>query len=322
MRLLTNTTRTGAMLTVIYNPSDITFRVASPTLGEACLAKKLLSLAQDSQEIIYGIQKTEESPVNYDLNTVTCIGHRGHGEDPFNKGTVLRENTIDSFCLAHSKGAQMVEMDVHLTSDNELVVYHDIEINKRMIPEMTYSEFLEATNSSEELFMSTNTKLETILRYLPAGLGVYLEIKYDHSLRYSENYDTAVLREVIGLLQGHLNRPVLFASFSPLICLLLKSYAPAYKTCLLIGEGSMRLRPTAEEFCKSVVDFVETWNMDGVVIGTEIVGLVPSVIDSLLGKRSLLCYGDETNNVNGVENLRKLGFTGFCTDNVSIYFNK
>lgn len=333
MKLPTNTANTGMLLTAIYNPDTISFRDPQSTLSEPNIGSQpfLKQLDLDTQEIIYKIQSTSEAPLDYDLDSVVCIGHRGHGMDSYNKdstakyndpgktSTPLRENTIDSFLLAHQEGAQMVEMDIHKTSDDELVVYHDAVINGRMIADMDYSEFLVATNSTVECYRSTNTNLRTILESLPAGLGVYLEIKYDHQLKYRDDYDTAVVLQIIELLKSHCDRPVLFASFSPLICLLLKSYAPAYKTCLLIGKDSIRWRPTVEDFCLSVVDFVEKWKIDGVIADTDIAGDVQPIIDMLRGRRSLLCYGDSTNDASEVRRLRALGYTGFCTDVVGIY---
>src|SRR5258706_16241295 len=47
-----------------------------------------------------------------------CCGHRGAmGLAP--------ENTLESFELAFDLGADMVELDVHLTRDRKLVVIHD-----------------------------------------------------------------------------------------------------------------------------------------------------------------------------------------------------
>lgn len=46
------------------------------------------------------------------------IGHRGaSGESP--------ENTLESFQLAVTQGACMIEMDLQLTADGHIVVVHD-----------------------------------------------------------------------------------------------------------------------------------------------------------------------------------------------------
>src|SRR3954470_17909692 len=49
------------------------------------------------------------------------VGHRGSPRSE-------RENTVAGFAAARAEGADGVELDVHLTTDGELAVYHDAEI--------------------------------------------------------------------------------------------------------------------------------------------------------------------------------------------------
>jgi glycerophosphoryl diester phosphodiesterase len=52
--------------------------------------------------------------------------HRGSsGEAP--------ENTMAAFALAIEQGAQMIETDIHFTSDNEIVAFHDLSRFKKQI---------------------------------------------------------------------------------------------------------------------------------------------------------------------------------------------
>jgi len=53
------------------------------------------------------------------------IGHRGFGKTCH---TFVRENTLLSFNLAKKFGFQFVEFDVHITSDNVPIIYHDFFI--------------------------------------------------------------------------------------------------------------------------------------------------------------------------------------------------
>uniref|UniRef100_A0A0X3PRW9 Putative glycerophosphocholine phosphodiesterase GPCPD1 homolog T05H10.7 n=1 Tax=Schistocephalus solidus TaxID=70667 RepID=A0A0X3PRW9_SCHSO len=62
------------------------------------------------------------------------IGHRGMGsyyvnpdEKKFEKPAQVKENTLRSFQSAVNYGADFVEMDVQLTKDFQVVVYHDFE---------------------------------------------------------------------------------------------------------------------------------------------------------------------------------------------------
>ena len=54
-------------------------------------------------------------------HTPLIVGHRGSPRSE-------RENTVAAFAAARAEGADGVELDVHLTVDGELVVYHDAEI--------------------------------------------------------------------------------------------------------------------------------------------------------------------------------------------------
>lgn len=56
---------------------------------------------------------------------ITIHGHRGsRGTHP--------ENTIPSFAEAWACGCEFVELDVHLTADGHLIVFHDNEISGRL----------------------------------------------------------------------------------------------------------------------------------------------------------------------------------------------
>lgn len=62
------------------------------------------------------------------LEQVTLdIGHRGSGASRA-AGHSVRENTLLSFQKAALNHSDFIEFDVHLTSDNEVVVHHDFEV--------------------------------------------------------------------------------------------------------------------------------------------------------------------------------------------------
>ncbi len=54
---------------------------------------------------------------------ITIIGHRGSGAGVSSSG--LKENTLASFASAFAYGCDEVELDLALTADGEIVVYHD-----------------------------------------------------------------------------------------------------------------------------------------------------------------------------------------------------
>jgi glycerophosphoryl diester phosphodiesterase len=87
---------------------------------------------------------TTSSAIAGELNV---IGHRG-------AAGLLPENTLAGFKKAIELGVDTIELDIHLTSDNEAVVYHDSRLNpaitryangkwvkeKHLIKELTLSE--------------------------------------------------------------------------------------------------------------------------------------------------------------------------------------
>jgi len=87
------------------------------------------------------------SPVTAASNQLWVVGHRG-------AAGLLPENTLAGFKGAMDLGVDAIELDVHLTSDNQAVVYHDFRLNpaitrdskgkwirqERLIKELTLSE--------------------------------------------------------------------------------------------------------------------------------------------------------------------------------------
>lgn len=67
------------------------------------------------------------------MKKIQVHGHRGsRGTHP--------ENTIAGFTEAARVGAEFVELDVHLTRENELVVFHDFEISGLPISDLSLTE--------------------------------------------------------------------------------------------------------------------------------------------------------------------------------------
>lgn len=61
------------------------------------------------------------------------IGHRGGGRNSDRLG--VSENTIEMIKLSESLGCNSIEIDVKRTKDNQLILYHDDDLNPRLIKE-------------------------------------------------------------------------------------------------------------------------------------------------------------------------------------------
>lgn len=108
-------------------------------------------------------------------NKMMVAGHRG---DRYN----THENTMKAFAAAIDAGAEMIETDVHLTSDDVLVLIHDHTVDRTtdgigLVKDMTFEELqkLNAGDKSEVLGIPT---LEELLQLLAErDVLLNLEIK-------------------------------------------------------------------------------------------------------------------------------------------------
>ena len=112
------------------------------------------------------------------------LGHRGASAE-------APENTLAAFELAARMGADGVELDVHLTSDNEVVVIHDDTVDRTTndtgaVRGMTFAQIRELDASMGKPRFSgakipTLAEVHELLR--PTGMIVNVELKenaYDH----------------------------------------------------------------------------------------------------------------------------------------------
>lgn len=255
--------------------------------------------------------------LDYNLKDIRKIGHRGNGENSsVNKLPI--ENTIPSFVLAHQKGAQMVELDVHLTLDNNLVVFHDHVIKEKSISKITYEEFVLLSQVEHDNGTFRFSTLGDILNAIPDELGVYVEIKYNSDQGpYPDNYPNNLVEQVLKLLENHTKRRFLIASFSPYICALTKAICPSYKVCLIISNNVYK-EISKSKLSQTLEQFVISSGIDGIVSDTD---FFPDIKDVFAKFENLdkLVYGKGTNDKDQIKELEKFGITGFCTDNLELY---
>ncbi|NQX61610.1 glycerophosphodiester phosphodiesterase [Paenibacillus qinlingensis] len=112
------------------------------------------------------------------------IGHRGaSGEAP--------ENTIASFALALEQGAEGIELDVQITNDGEIVVCHDLTLDRTtngsgLICEKSWEELksLDAGFWFSEAFTGERIPhLRQVYDLIPRGHLINVEIKHAYEGR-------------------------------------------------------------------------------------------------------------------------------------------
>lgn len=110
------------------------------------------------------------------------IAHRGNLVD-------CPENTIASFKKAISDGADILETDLHLTSDNEFVCIHDATVDRTTngsgeVARMTLKELkrLSASSKRSEFRNERIPTLREIIELVPFDMALLLELKTDRFL--------------------------------------------------------------------------------------------------------------------------------------------
>lgn len=108
------------------------------------------------------------------------IAHRGESSD-------APENTLASVNLAWERGAKAVEVDVHLSKDNHIVVIHDLKTkriggrNKR-VKNQTLAQLRQldvGSWKSEKYIGEQIPTLKEVLETIPSGKKLIVEVKSD-----------------------------------------------------------------------------------------------------------------------------------------------
>lgn len=150
------------------------------------------------------------------------IAHRGfHTKE-------IPENSIAAFQNA-IKYHYPIELDVHLTKDQQVVVFHDDHLKRmtgidRFIKDCTYAELqtysLNGTNEKIPL-------LKDVLRWVGGQVLLNIEIKYDVK---AKNIGPYVAKEL-----DYYNGPFLIQSFDPRILMWFKKHCPNYMRGILVS---------------------------------------------------------------------------------------
>ncbi|MBD3164728.1 glycerophosphodiester phosphodiesterase [Candidatus Woesearchaeota archaeon] len=149
------------------------------------------------------------------------IGHRGaKGEYP--------ENTLGGFKKAIEAGVGGIELDVHLTKDNELAVIHDEDVDrttngKGLVREMTLGQLKKFDAGNRERIPSLQGAISVIKH---AGIFLAVEIK-------CRNAEQKVVEAIDS---SGMTKDTIVKSFDHRIVRNLKKINPKIKTaCLLVG---------------------------------------------------------------------------------------
>ena len=160
-----------------------------------------------------------------------AIGHHGVGPNLGGDPTIPIENTVDSVKLAYSLGARVVEVDVQLTQDGKLAVFHD-----DFLSDFTCIDSL--TMDQVQARMPFVPELHQVLavarqfnRAAGNALGGILIVELKALSPHCDPGDnleqTIVSTAVAEIQQAKMDDQVMFDSFSPALLLLASQTAPS-----------------------------------------------------------------------------------------------
>ena len=185
------------------------------------------------------------------------------------------ENSLEAFELAHRHRATDVEVDLHCTNDNQLVIRHDTTIHKTSpyISEMSYDEYRRLCARQNE----PTVRLHEVFQVAADNnLGVYLDVKQllPHAV--------ATLLETIRHAD-YVHRTVV-ASFRTDIVKEVKQRSPQSFTSVLFHDPNMDLNslvagvdcdflhPCFESFADPFEHFTRGWVDRATATGAGLIG--------------------------------------------------
>lgn len=219
------------------------------------------------------------------------VGHRGLGSSyKCKKLAVVAENTIRSLQQAADHGADFVEFDVHLTKDEVPVIYHDFKIlityrKKRRddlelfevpvkdikLAELQQMKLSHPAYQSEHKYEGIQDDdvdpedeqpfptLEQVFETVDRHTGFNIEVKYplikaDGTGEISDYFDMNRFVDIIlGIVfHKHGGRRIVFSSFDPDICSMLRLKQNVFPVLFLTQGISERYTPYDDKRTKSV----------------------------------------------------------------------
>jgi len=266
------------------------------------------------------------------------IGHRGSGANHY--GQEIPENTIASFKNALKVPNRLagIEMDVLLTADNKLVVYHDIEFPVSNLGKSIPVCLLNYSELCSDDPLTSPPLLGDVLSSLPVSQsGIVLELKYVSNLFAQQNPDFSrytrsdLVNRVFDCLFEHhdfvQDRWIVFSSFDPDICLQLKNALT--DECVVVH--NLWIGHEGEE--DNTVDFSDIRNRDWVaaVMHSKCLlnsgGLAVEAAFALeRGKHfgeglPVLSYGQDNLMRRNIQTQSSMGVVGFFIDDMRLVDN-
>jgi glycerophosphoryl diester phosphodiesterase len=192
------------------------------------------------------------------MNHFTLIAHRGESYD-------APENTLAAINLAWQMGVKAVEVDVHLTSDNEICVIHDPDTlrttGKKLIVRESSMEQLQKLDAGswkgEKWVGEKIPNLKKVLASVPPHGKLVIEIKSDSKL----------LEKLAKVTKNSGLRDVEIIAFNIYTLAKAKQMMPQYKVLWLFKARTSLLQYLTGTYPAAVIRKLKKYNIDGVNVG-------------------------------------------------------
>ncbi len=229
------------------------------------------------------------------------IGHRG-------ASGLAPENTMAAFSQAIDSNLDMVELDIQLTKDEELVVFHDDdlsriagvnkqvdELNLKELKELDIGSWFEDRYSSERI-----STLQEVIKLVKDDLRINIEIKMIRS-----NYSLLINKLLEVLREEDFSQQIIISSFNHQLLKQLKAVNPKLKTAILLA--ALPVNPFR---------LVEWANADGI---HPHYGMVSERFLLKAKENNLFINAWTVNSKDEMKRLKSLGVDGIMTDHPRLF---
>ncbi|XP_012538512.1 glycerophosphocholine phosphodiesterase GPCPD1 isoform X2 [Monomorium pharaonis] len=271
----------------------------------------------------------------------------------------VRENTIASLKTASYHGADMVEFDVQLSKDLIPVIYHDFYVSismkrKKQIEAMDMLEIPVKDLTLEQLHLlkvyhvaegrEKNPRffdedledhqpfptLQTVLQELEQHVGCNIEIKWtmqlkDGTFELNHPFDLNMYLDIIlkVVLEYGGDRKIVFSSFNPDICAMIRLKQNKYPVVFLTQGVTSKYPTYHDPRCQTVpmaMRHALAADILGINVHTEDILRDPSQVKLVKDAGLIIfCWGDDNNDKETIQYLKKLGLHAVIYDKIDEY---
>jgi glycerophosphoryl diester phosphodiesterase len=243
------------------------------------------------------------------------IGHRGSGgssaDNPY------AENTLPSVANAFDEGADMVEIDVHLSRDGEVVLLHDFALDKTTNLEGCVADYDYAALATADATVGSGATEKVGIPRLRDVLDIVKkrDRKLNIELKVLEKDGTCLMTDIEALAAAvvdeveaaNMTEAVVFSSFDFDILSQTKALNASIPVALLTGEGGTVLQEQAAQAEEAGFEGI---NPLYVAVATDEEGL------KALKETGLLVSPWTVNDAATISSLISSGVNGVITDDV------